>query len=297
MSERVRAVTAAEYAALFPEPHTVFDTVAFATLNAARAERLLFLAGHGMGIILGERNGTWHAPFSAPYSLPAGSGDCDAFLNDILAITGPQLALTLPAPFYGGAEWADALNRAGAINGHEYNYHYPLERFDHFADYALDPVPRNLRRAAKAAFSLVETDDIDTVYTLIADHHRHLGYHMAMTLQQVKETARILKADFFLLLKEGTPAAAAFVEHTAPGIVQLINWGDDPQLRQWRTMNALAHELLRHYAATPGIEIFDLGPASTDGIRNEGLIRYKLSLGAVETLKPTRTPKPLDPGQ
>ena len=57
LSEPLRRVTAEEYRALFPQVPTVFDSVDFALLNAAKAEDVAFLAGRGMGIIVGRRRG------------------------------------------------------------------------------------------------------------------------------------------------------------------------------------------------------------------------------------------------
>ena len=82
--------------------------------------------------------------------------------------------------------------------------------------------------------------------------------------------------------------AAAMIYHVAHEIVQVIYWGDLPQARHARAMNHLAWRIFGWYAHNrPDIRIIDIGPASSDGIRNEGLCQFKLSLGCVETIRPT----------
>lgn len=283
----VREVTADDYRRLFATMPTVFDTVDFALLNAAKCRRVAFVEGGGCGMVLGlGDDGVWRAPFSAPYASMTGAGDAASFLDGLLAFTGGRLALTLPPPIYGGGAFAEALAARGLVSLHEYNYHYDLSHFADFEAGLSSLARRNLRRARRNDFSLSLTSDLDAVYAFIAEHHRRLGYRMAMALEQVRDTLRVVPADLFVLTLDGAVAAAGIFFHTAPGVVQLINWGDDTSLRDLRTMNFMAWAVLQHYAADGVTRIVDLGPASTDGVKNDGLVRFKLSLGCTESLKP-----------
>jgi lipid II:glycine glycyltransferase (peptidoglycan interpeptide bridge formation enzyme) len=46
-------------------------------------------------------------------------------------------------------------------------------------------------------------------------------------------------------------------------------------------------EFVASWAKERGFEVFDLGIATDNGVRNEGLIRFKQNIGGIETLKYT----------
>lgn len=269
-------------------PRTVFDRADFASLNEYRAREVRVVAEGGAAIVLGRgEDRLWHAPFSAPYALPAGDGDLHALAAALIPYAAEGLVLT-PAPvFYPGArEWCEVLDILDAERIEDVNYHYPLERLADEEAFMSRMARRNLHKALREDFMLQPSEDIHTVYAFIAEHHRRLGYRMAMTEEAVLETAAILPVDFFEIRHGDRLAGAAIYYRVCDGIAQLINWGDDPDLRTLRTSSFMAHAIFTHYAEE-GLHTVDLGPASTRGVRNEGLIAFKLSLGAVETVKPT----------
>lgn len=269
-------------------PLTVFDRADFASLNAHRVQEVRVVAEGGAAIVLGRReDGVWHAPFSAPYALPAGDGDLRALAAALLPYAAEGLELTPPPVFYPRArEWRDALEVLDSEIIRDVNYHYPLSRLRDEEAYMSQMARRNLHKASRAGFELHRSEDIRTVYAFIAEHHRRLGYHMAMSEEAVLETAAILPVDLFEIIHEGCLAGAAIFYRVCDGIAQLINWGDDLDLRPLRTSSFMAHSIFTYYAGE-GFHTVDLGPASVRGVRNEGLIAFKRSLGAVETVKCT----------
>jgi hypothetical protein len=276
-----------DYAALFNAAPTAFDSADFAQLNAPLAEQVQCLSNGELGIIMGLRNEMWLAPFSAPYASVCGDGDMAAFADSLLAHFSNRCRFILPPPIYGCSKWQQTLvNRATSIVT-DFNYHYDLNLFGEFEKHLDSAARRNFNRAIKVGFSLEKTNDIETAYEVMAQHHRQLGYHMAMPLNRVIATSKIIDTDFFFVRLNEEIAAAAMYDHSAPGIVQLINWGDDLNLRHLRTMNFMAYAIFRYYAERGDIHTIDLGPASTDGIKNEGLVRFKLALGCIETPKLT----------
>lgn len=270
---------------------SVFDSEAFIRLNAAKVRRVVVAEGDGLAQILGETDGgIFRAPFSAPFSMPLRGENADyrAFAQQLFAACRGRLELT-PAPVFHRdvPAWTAALDSLPLVRTDDFNYHIPVERLAETQAYMSKMARRNLRRAMSVGFELRMTRDIEGVYGFLAEHHRALGYHMAMTCQGVCDTAAILPVDFFEVMLDCRRAAAAIFYRVAPGIVQLINWGDALDLRGYRTSSFMAHAIFAYYAALGDINIIDLGPASTDGVRNEPLIAFKLGLGAVETCKPT----------
>lgn len=288
MTETVKEISLDEYQRCF-EPPTVFDSAAFIRLNAHKVSRVAVVSGHGLALPIGydADSGLWRAPFSAPFAMPAGGGDYAAFAHDLLSFCEGRVQLVTPPPFHVGVpEWINVLDNEELTRVDNYSYHYPLERLDSMKSYMSTNMRRNYNSAMRQGFSLRLTNDVDAVYNFIANHHKQLGYHMAMTLQQVRDTTQVADIDFFECVLDGQVVGAAFFYHVAPGVTQLINWGDALDMRDKHITAFLLYSIFEHYRSR-GILIVDLGPASVDGVKNEGLVRFKLSAGCIETVKPT----------
>lgn len=294
--------TSKEYFSTFPNARTVFGSEEFIALNAGRASHLCFAIGYDdkeqprLGMVAGMRDGEWHCPFSAPfgeiaYRKPQALEHIYDFIVEAARALAPQpLNLTLPPDIYDpgmGPKVAGVVaNLAPERLRMEYNYHYPLEFFPEFRK-RLDPAFRNhFNHALGEGFELEKTDDIDLTYNIIRTNREHRGYPLAMSLEQVRATLGIVKADLFVLHHPNGDAASALIYHTAPGIRQVIYWGDAPGYEKARPMNILPYLVLKYYAENqPDVRILDIGPASTDGIPNTGLCRYKEAFGCLCGLK------------
>lgn len=278
-----------------PHPATVYDSAEFALTVSAEYGTEYILAtdedGNTIGMVWGKDDtGTWASPFSAPYALCSMSrADIPVSLQALCAIARyvdteahGKWRMVLPPEFYAPAPIHYAVEAFEAL-GHELfcdrNYAHPTHA------QMSSVARRNLRKAEHhGSFTLVADADAGAVYDLIAEHHRQLGYNMAMTRNQVLATARAIPMDFFMVTDGEVPAAAAYYQHTAPHIVQMINWGDTAEARPLRVTNWMDHAISLHYAKL-GISTIDLGPGTHHGIANEGLERFKTSLGCTISLK------------
>lgn len=287
----VRELTFEEFNRLFGEDiPVVFGNSDFNKLNAYKADEVraigLFDDGNVMGgQIFGRVGAEWRAPFSAPFSLPflKEGIDADTFYKTVKERQHfESLVVTWPSPIYTSLE--------PPVTGRvveDYNYHYPLERFRDFEKYMSKAGRKNLHAASRHDFNFYKTD-LESAYRIIEANRSAMDYPLAMTLKQVAETMDIIPADFFRLTLDGVDVASAIVFEVAKGIVQVVYWGDLPFSRPMRAMNALAKNVFEWYSQNrPDIDIVDLGPSSKNGILNEGLARFKLSLGCIETFKPT----------
>ncbi|MDE5982134.1 MAG: hypothetical protein K2G92_03355, partial [Duncaniella sp.] len=68
----VREVSAADYRNRFPQAGHVFNSIPFASLNASKVGKVLYLLIEDegrtrFGLILGDRGDLLASPFSAPY--------------------------------------------------------------------------------------------------------------------------------------------------------------------------------------------------------------------------------------
>ena len=291
----IKEISPEDFDRVFPRRPTVYDSGAFNMLNATKAEKIAALVGFDeggkplMGQIFGLREGLWRAPFSAPFSAASVMDNIDRdkavadFYASVPAILGGCVRLVWPSAFYGAGtppEGVDVVEEA--------NFHYDMSRFADFESYLSRSGRYNHHRAKKHSFDFFKTDDIGRAYAVIEANRRAMGYPLAMTLEQVIATVSgPVRADFFVMTLDGMDVAAAMLYEAAAGVMQVIYWGDLPEGLPARAMNHLAWRVFGWYAENrPDIRIVDIGPASTDGIRNEGLCQFKLSVGCTETPRP-----------
>lgn len=296
-----RTTDAKSFQLLFPSPNTPYASVAFNELNRDKCdavEHLVFYGNDGhacAGLIIGRKNGVWCAPFSAPFgefclNKTPGIEKSIEIVESLKAhFSGEPIEITLPAPFYAPDEYSlftAALASRATRFVFDYNYHYPLSQVADVRAY-MQPNARNkYTQALRSGLTFAQTYDTARAYAIIEANRRSKGYNLAMSLNQVKDTIKIVDADFFILSLGDTDVAAAMVYRLNSRIAQVIYWGDAPGYSALRPMNILPFHIFRHYAEA-GFDIVDVGPASTDGIPNIGLCAYKESIGCHPTLKPT----------
>lgn len=288
----------------FPHERTIYGGRAFLELNASRADAVRHFAGYDqkgtprLGIVLGYRQGRWLAPYSAPFgeiacNRPQSIETVYDFVSELAdMLEDHSISITLAPAFYD----AEMLPKEHAVLGNfadktvlDINYHYPLSRYDDFEAHLSRAARKNFHNAMRQGFEFEKTDDVARAYAVIKANRESKGYPLAMSLEQVQATvapAGPVKADFFVMCKDGDDVAAAMVYHAAPGIAQVIYWGDAPGFSAMRPMNALPFFLLGHYRRE-GFEIVDIGPSSTNGVPNPGLCDFKESLGCLPSVKPT----------
>lgn len=298
----VRLASPDEFYATF-HPQCVFGSRAFIEGNADRAQAVRFFIGYDererprLGAAMGYRDGEWLCPFSAPFGEVTTAKDDESlervydFVSELCdTLAGAPVRFTLPPPFYGGemlTRLCGVLANYAKSTYYDYNYHYVLDRADRFEDHLSRSARKNYRHALQQGFAFSQTDDIARAYTVIEANRRSHGYPLAMSLGQVAETVgKMVTARFFLLTHADDDVAAAMVYDVAPGIGQVVYWGDAPGYSDLRPMNMLPPLLFAHYRAA-GYSILDIGPSSKRGVPSPGLCRFKESLGCSLTLKPT----------
>lgn len=291
----VRMVLSQDFYSMFPIPGTEFDTQAFVQLNVNKVEAVRHFVGFAekerprLGITLGYKGGEWQAPFSAPFAMPACNEPQSPeriydFFSELADYLQAPLNITLPPAFYA----PELINAYGIVLGNmakrtvqEYNYYYPLTQTADFEAHLDRSARKNYHRALEAGFEFVVNAPLDRAYAVIAANRESHGYDLAMTLDQVRATIQpdgSVPAQCFLLRLEDKDVAAALVYDVAPGIGQVIYWGDAPGYGELRPMNLLPKYLFDYYQAAC-YRILDIGPSSTRGIPNTGLCRFKASLG------------------
>ncbi len=308
----LKEITADEYGRMFDSAAlTPYDKVAFARLNAAKADGgvrfMAFEDGKGepiCGIILGVRDNVLSAPFSAPFAWPTWlvtpklEQACEVARELVRCASQCEsgLNLFLPPAIYGNcdvrAKWITALRAAGLTEAYaDINYHFDTSRLAGVDSYEslLGHYARvHLRRARKRGLVCSLCDDRQRAFDIIRRNRSERGYPLRMTFEQVIDTTdKCVEADWFIVDGEDVgDCAAALVYRLSDEIVQVIYWGDIPRLKGAEyCMLVLAEGVFTHYAAC-GVKYVDVGPASEIGVPSPGLCNFKELIGCSATLKP-----------
>lgn len=277
-----------------------FLTPEFNELNSYKTGRVVVLGGSGCRLIGGLTDNFLSSPFSAPY----GGVVCDNpetgnitafgnFLTDYLRENNYGCRITFPAPVLddatvevNGILRQYLLEKGFKVEWIDYNYHVVME------DQKVDPnVRRRYRKSLAAGYRFMtypfSADNLKRVYDVVAMNHKRLGYKMTMSFQGFLETSKIVPIWLFGVEFAGALIAGAICYRTRNGVLQVICWGDDLDYRNtYGTMSFLAYSLINWVRDNViDINVIDLGPASKEGVRSEGLITFKKSLGAIETEK------------
>ena len=289
-------ITADQFQRHFPSPMHPYNSVPFTELNRHKVEEVMYLALTDeknrtlFGIILGKKGSMLLSPFSAPFggiesARPHGVGrwiECAECLRDFALATEMSIHIAMPPAFYCNNDsitaQSMALEYAGFCNIPEYNYHFELQPGE-----MSRAARKNLATAERHNFTVGLTDDVERAYKVIEANRREQGYPLRMTLSQVLETVKIVKADFWVVSLNGTDVAAAQIFHLTPRVVQVIYWGDLRAYSAMRPMNLLASEIARYYRREG--KIVDVGPSSSGGVPSTGLCDFKSGVGCRLTPK------------
>lgn len=302
----IQEVTVEQYAAeMVVHPH-IFNTPAFARLNAHKADSvryLLFIDDSGkqrFGIVLGERGGRLLSPFSAPFGGFSTNkeqrfelvDEAVAALADYAKEQHKDVRIVLPPQFYAPTligHCVNAFSRHARLQYIDLNFYFPMSKFAGYDNCLERNARKNLRRGMTSGFEFVVVDKNDRegmlrAYDVIRRNRAEHGYPLRMSLNDVEATVRLIRADFFRLEYEGKDVAAAQVFHVADGIAQVIYWGDLRAYSHLRPMNYLVYRLFAHYQRE-GLHLLDIGPSTEDGIPNYGLCDFKTGIGCEITPK------------
>ncbi len=294
----VSELSPAEYARTAQCPFTVFDSVEFCAINAHKVEAVKHLVFSDQrlrfGLIAGIRDGVLKAPFSAPYACfseisrnnkIASYSSLAASLADYAKGMGlKKIRITLPPTVYNEVHIAKLYNSfytAGfRIAGCDLNFQYDLAQFDAQYEMRIDPKARQkLRAAIKNGLTFEKTEDVEAAYKIIHANRAAKNYPLWMTLENVRDTARVVPADFFLARDDAAmPLASAMVYHVTHDKAQVIYWGNLPETDALKPMNFLAYRIFAHYKGA-GMRLIDTGPSTEFSVPNLGLCDFKQGLG------------------
>jgi hypothetical protein len=173
------------------------------------------------------------------------------------------------------------LNNEYKIMVEDHNFHIQVEG-KAFEDGLHDSEKRRLKKSLNAGFrSYIEnTDDVRAIHQLISKCRDHKGHPLSMNLEDFEKMLRDFPDKYLLFTlrdREKLIAAAVGVKINSSILYNFLP-ADDIEYKNFSPMVMLMKEMY-DYCKRSGYKIFDLGIATSNGIPNSGLLKFKEHLG------------------
>lgn len=294
-------ITSQEYKQFVVGKGPIFCSCEFLELNKDKVERVRYLLGkdskNRFAFAVGENDRQWKAPYSAPFAtiIELRKNTTIEYYWDFAkalveyaktnGISG--ISIFLPPDNYDCQQNTKIVNaflgNGFSLEYQDINFYLNLNhlQIDTYMNAIQYNAKKNLNIALQSDLSLVKCEDYESkkeAYEVIKCNRESKGYPLRMTFEQVRDTIEIVKHDFFLVKREGKSIASAVIFHVNEKVVQVIYWGDVPEVGEYKPINFLAYELIKYYCAQ-GIEQIDIGPSTENGIPSYGLCNFKESIG------------------
>lgn len=290
-----------EFESIFSNPYYKYGLSAFNENNKLKCEKIYYLlfkdCKYRLGIIGGVKGKTFYSPFSAPFGSFVylnskvriehidNAIDCLTEWSKYKGLS--EIEIILPPAIYNESFITMQINsfyrKDFKLSNVELNFLFRTSKMnDNYLNGIWKNARNNLNRAFKSNLRFYVCNSLDEkkeAYDIIEIHKKLKGYPLKLSWNQVSDTIKIVKADFFLVYEiNNISIASAIVFHTAESVVQIIYWGESLEYDHYRTMNFLSYNIFNYYK-NQGIQIIDLGPSSENSVPNTGLCNFKESMG------------------
>ncbi len=297
----IEEITKEQYDKLRDSTAYIYSDVKFNMLNEFKIDMISYLLFKDTKLrfllCVGIKDDMMFCPFSAPFGTFIKIKDRTSIkqydealevLDEFIASKNYKACkFILPPDIYYQEEiilLINSLFRANYTIKHiDINFQFDFKEI--ILEKYIDNLSTNARRNLKIALSMnlkfikCEMDSERAIaYNIIKNNREYKGYPLRMSYEQILETSKIVKSEFFMVKYGENYIASAIVFYVKMDIAQLIYWGDINGYSEYKPMNFLAYHLISYYKKK-GISYLDIGPASDEGIPNYGLCDFKKSIG------------------
>jgi GNAT acetyltransferase-like protein len=288
----------------------LFNRDDFHALNLRPGQRVVRVDHHDEGRLVGSLVGVRDGDVvtcghSAPFGGPDLVRDAETAANMValleravgeLDADGVRTIRVRCRPaFLSGSETTvqfALLNLGFRVEACELSFHIDLEALDGIDAYVAglrSPARRALRHGLAEPFALLEAGDgdaWDAGYDMLAANRAAKGRRLALDAAYVRAARDAFPGRIRMSVLEhaGRPCAAALTYRVLPGRELVVYWGDAGHDLPRSPMNVLAHAMVAR-ALDEGVRSLDIGPSSVAGVPDQGLIQFKRSVGARESLR------------
>lgn len=170
----------------------------------------------------------------------------------------------------------------------DFNFHIELTGWSH--SFMSKGNKKKIRQFFEAGGIVEECKVTDylNAYLVLKSNRQVRGVEMSMdSIKFVKNLTVLPEKYKAYVARIGVEiAAVAYVVGLTKDVRYVLFWGDDINFRKLSPVASLLDFLVTE-SRDLGYQILDLGISSVNGIRDEGLSRFKRNLGAKESLKTT----------
>lgn len=186
------------------------------------------------------------------------------------------------------------LRHGGTLSGYDLNYDIRVDGrpFTERIEYSS---LKRIRKCVREGFVATELDSsrFDEAYHVISENRARRGFPMSMTKEQLQVMMDRFPGRLHYFAAYPDPQrqrmiAAAICLRLTSSILYVFYWGDVADMQQYSPITLLASRIYE-FCQNHGFTILDAGTSTVAGEPNDGLIRFKRSLGFSESLKPTFT--------
>lgn len=147
---------------------------------------------------------------------------------------------------------------------------------------------KKIKQQISAGMSVEEVghNELHEIYEVIRLNRLSLGVIPSLTFEELSIQINALPENFKLFKASihNQLVAAAICVKISQDVLYVLYWGDVAEYRGFSPVAGLC-EFIVGWCRINQIRQLDLGGTSSDGIPNEGLIRFKRNLGAIESPK------------
>lgn len=275
-----------------------FNSAEYAAKQAG-LEGAIFLYqkdSHQIYIKLYKKDGYWFSPWRAPFGSFEVSQGMDLttmydFIKELIAktnVAGMKGIRITAAPDCYDLYRADLLDETLIHAGFnavitEANYHLDtsMGEFEHFVH---DSEKRRLKKCQNAGFEWIVDPEPDyaEVHALISACRQRKGHPLSMNEEDFRKMFRDFPDRYllFAVKDQGKTIAAAIGVKVRSDILYNFLPADHEDYLNYSPM-VLVNKGMYDYCRQHGYRIYDMGIATSGGVRNEGLIRFKEHLGGI----------------
>lgn len=283
----------------------VFIRAEFSQLNSRKADELFYFSWEeDFGMIFAVKNGILSSPFSSPYSGIAINKSIDKielFFKELFEWAKSKAISNIEISIPPIESLQKEINGIESVLNHyfELKYAETLQLFElkNFSSDSFFPgtqknAIKNYNKALSENLSfrkISNNEDIKKTYSINKHNRISKNRPMNMTLEEIRNHENLFPIDFFGVYTEDNQMISAAIVFNISQKVSLVQyWAHIEEYQELRPMNILAFNLCEYYKKK-GIEILDLGISSYKGVLNDGLFRFKKSIGAIDVKKSTYT--------
>ena len=285
-----------KYKEYVDNPFSGFDKIDFIELNKHKVDEVKYFIFENnkkrFGFVVGIKDGILKSPFSATFSCFSEISRNNAISYYHEAVKSliewshynniNKIIICTPPLFYDEnhiTKFQNALLCNGfKILDYDINYQFSLKDKLLYDNIINTNARRNLKIAEKNNLVFTKTEDLSNVYKIIKKNREEKGYPLWMSEQNILDTSKIIKSDYFLVSYNDEYVASAYVQHIKDKILNIVYWGNLKEYDRLCPMNFIAKNIYEYYL-NKKVDYISIGTSTLDSIPNWGLCDFKEEIG------------------